>query len=137
MVLIFRIFFWKKNAVWYNGRLNRINFFDFFNMILNFYSNWFHEMSPIRFRYCIVEVFFQVFFRVSYFLKNFSYFPKASLYRVQWSISKQLTLHLNSVYDAPIQFLDAKRPPPITSLSKVECDWKLTLLLSRISSFQW
>ena len=24
-----------------------------------------------------------------------------------------LTLHLNSVYDAPIQFLDAKRPPPL------------------------
>ena len=31
-----------------------------------------------------------------------------------------LTLHLNSVYDVPIQLLDAKRPTPITSLSEVE-----------------
>ena len=31
-----------------------------------------------------------------------------------------LTLHLTSVFDAPIQFLDAKRPTPITSLSEIE-----------------
>ena len=52
-------------------------------------------------------------------------------------IEDDLTLHLNSVSDAPIQFLDAKRPPLITSLSNVQCDWKRTRLLSRISSFQW
>ena len=37
-----------------------------------------------------------------------------------FGLSKNLTLHLNSVYDAPIQFLDAKLPTPITSLSEVE-----------------
>ena len=48
-----------------------------------------------------------------------------------------LPLQFNSVYDEPIQFLHAKWPTPITSLSEVEFGWKLTVLLSFFSTFRW
>ena len=62
---------------------------------------------------------------------------RKSRQKLGFILTSILTLHLNSVFDAPIQFRGRKWLIPITSLSEIKFGWKLTVVLSRLSAFPW